>query len=337
MQRTLPFAAPALAAALAASGCARPQAYGDVNSIIVAAPGGVWDSIADTLYSALEPRIFTVRDERTFEVTPIDPRDAPWTRLRQWKQVLVFGTADDPWMEEPLDAADGPSVKARPPAILQARDVWARGQSVTAVLLPAAGGAEAARQVMEPLHELLDAQFWEYAQQRMFITGADTVLAQRLAEEAGFRITLPVVYKASQKDSIYLFRNDNPSPAELIRSVLVTWRTPPPDTVRTPYVLDWRRSIVAAAYDPAQLLDTARIESGWLRMDGRRAFQVQAVWVNPPELGWPAGGLFLTRIVLCPEQARAYLLDAWLYAPGKAKYEYMIQLTTILDSFRCEA
>jgi hypothetical protein len=30
-----------------------------------------------------------------------------------------------------------------------------------------------------------------------------------------------------------------------------------------------------------------------------------------------------------------YLLDAWLYAPGKQKYEYMIQLQTILDTFRC--
>jgi len=31
-----------------------------------------------------------------------------------------------------------------------------------------------------------------------------------------------------------------------------------------------------------------------------------------------------------------YLIDAWLYAPGKEKYEYMIQLQTILNTFRCE-
>jgi hypothetical protein len=30
-----------------------------------------------------------------------------------------------------------------------------------------------------------------------------------------------------------------------------------------------------------------------------------------------------------------YLLDAWLYAPGRPKHEFMIQLSTILDTFRC--
>ena len=41
------------------------------------------------------------------------------------------------------------------------------------------------------------------------------------------------------------------------------------------------------------------------------------------------------RAIVCEDQDRMYLLDAWLYAPGKEKYEYMIQLETILDSFSC--
>lgn len=322
------------APSMAVTACTQPQAYGDVNSIIVAAPAELWDSIADTLYAALEPRIFTIRDERTFEVTPVDPRSPEWTRLQQWKQVLVFGAQGDRWIEEPLDAAGQPPASL--PAILQARDVWARGQGVTLVLLPPREQISAARQVMGPLHEMLDAQFWQYVQQRMFVTGPDEQLARRLAEEAGFSVRVPGVYRASQQDSVYVFRNDNPSPAELIRSVLVTWRSPAPDTVTPEYVLNWRRDVAASAYEPHQLVDTSRTDSGWLRMDGQRALQVQAVWTNPPELGWPAAGPSISRVVLCPEQRRAYLLDAWLYAPGKDKYEYMIQLTRILDSFRCE-
>jgi hypothetical protein len=38
-------------------------------------------------------------------------------------------------------------------------------------------------------------------------------------------------------------------------------------------------------------------------------------------------------MVQCGE--RTYLVDGWLYAPGSPKYEYMIQLGTILDSFEC--
>lgn len=340
MQRKRRAAAVAVAvvaaAVLAMAGCTRPQAYGDENSIIVAVPPELWDSIADTVSTVLGPRIFTVRDERTFELTQIDPRDDRWDHLRRWKHVLIFGKDTDPWVAEPLAAADGRKGEARLPAMLQAQDIWARGQTVTLVRLPADGGAAASVQMVAPLHELLDAQFWRYAQQRMFVSGMDTALERRLAQEAGFRITLPTLYQETRSDSIYLFRNANPSPAELIRSVLVAWRSPPPDTVTRDHVLEWRREVGDKMYDPAQVMDSARVEWGWLQMDGDRALQVQAVWTNPPELGWPAGGPFISRIVLCPDQRRAYLLDAWLYAPGKSKYEYMIQLLTILDSFRCQ-
>ncbi|HAC07886.1 MAG TPA: hypothetical protein DCF71_18735, partial [Gemmatimonadetes bacterium] len=70
---------------------------------------------------------------------------------------------------------------------------------------------------------------------------------------------------------------------------------------------------------------------------GRYAYQIRAEWTNPPDRGWPAGGPFITRAVVCENQNRMYLVDSWLYAPGKKKYEYVIQLETILDSFRCGA
>jgi hypothetical protein len=38
---------------------------------------------------------------------------------------------------------------------------------------------------------------------------------------------------------------------------------------------------------------------------------------------------------VCEEQDRIYLIDAWLYAPGDEKYEYMIQLDQIVASFDC--
>ena len=87
-------------------------------------------------------------------------------------------------------------------------------------------------------------------------------------------------------------------------------------------------------------IDTRNPHLGWqMASSGRNvtqsAYQVQAVWQNPPEANWPAGGPFILWAVACPSQDRLYLLDAWLYAPGREKYEYMIQLQTILESFRC--
>ena len=65
--------------------------------------------------------------------------------------------------------------------------------------------------------------------------------------------------------------------------------------------------------------------------------EVRAVWANPPEDLFPAGGPMITRTIPCPHQGRDYLVDAWLYAPGRDKYQYILQLETILNSFRCRA
>jgi hypothetical protein len=69
--------------------------------------------------------------------------------------------------------------------------------------------------------------------------------------------------------------------------------------------------------------------------EGRTAVEIRAQWRNPPDRGWPAGGPLIVRSLTCDAQDRAYLLDAWLYAPGHEKYEYMIQLETLLDTFQC--
>jgi hypothetical protein len=72
-----------------------------------------------------------------------------------------------------------------------------------------------------------------------------------------------------------------------------------------------------------------------LAFPGYIALEIRGQWRNPPDRGWPAGGPFITRAAVCEGQDRAYLMDAWLYAPGVEKYEYMIQLETILQTFRC--
>jgi hypothetical protein len=315
--------------------CGQSGAYGDMNSIIVATDPALWDEIRDSLYTALEPRVFTVRQERTFEVTFQDPSQEEWTNLRAFKQELLIGRVSDPWMAEVVDRLD--EVDLSPPQILQVYNVWARGQNVTVILLSESGGAPEVFSLLEELHRLYDGQFREHAVSRMFVTGRDTALADSLAREAGFSLVVPVVYLWDRQDSVFVFRNDNPDPSELIRQVTVTWRSPGSEELMQDEILAWRAEIAAAYYGTPQDVDLGHVEAVRSELDGRQVVQVQAVWENPPDLDWPAGGPFVTRAVWCPESDRVYLLDAWLYAPGKAKYEYMIQLETILDSFRCHA
>jgi hypothetical protein len=306
--------------------------YGDPNSIIAVMPADQWDAISQDVYDALEQTITTVRSEKTFTVTYQEPMVEFWDRLRRFRQMLVVGTRSDPWVQEVLDEARDPITEN---GIHQVYNVWSNGQTITLVLLDEGWGPADLLPRLPEVNELLDGQYRAYAQNRMYYSGVDSALADSLRTRAGFLMYLPEVYRWQQFDSVYLFRNDNPDPSELIRQVAVTWLTPAPGRLDTEGVLAWRASLSDQYYSEPQDIVLEGMTERSFTFEGHDAYQLRTQWQNPPERNWPAGGPLITRTVTCDSQDRTYLLDAWLYAPGKEKYEYMIQLETLLDSFRC--
>jgi hypothetical protein len=301
------------------TGCDQPRAHGDANAIIVGAEVGLWDT-----------------DERTFRVTWQDPTEGEhWGNLRRFRQVLVIGDEGDPWVADALARRGRDQPPLSPPEIIQVHNVWARGQQVSILLLPPEGREEAVRSLAAELQQILDRQYRDFVLTRMFVSGRDSILADSLRTREGFSFELPNVYRYSVRDSVYRFRNDNPSPAELIREIGLTWRTPAPDAFPDQGALEaWRTEFAAQYYNDPQDLDPSIVSYQEIEVGGLPAVEYQSAWRSPPD-AWPAGGPFITRAVLCPDQDRLYLMDAWLYAPGRDKYEYMIQLETILNSFRC--
>jgi len=169
----------------------------------------------------------------------------------------------------------------------------------------------------------------------MYFSGVDSALADTLEAEGGFVMYLPDVYDWRRRDSVFVFRNDNPDPSELIRQVSVSWLTPAPARLDTEAALAWRTRIADENYSEPQEVVLDALDERSFDFEGHDALELRAQWRNPPDRGWPAAGPLITRTVTCDNQDRTYLLDAWLYAPGKEKYEYMIQLETLLDTFRC--
>jgi hypothetical protein len=315
--------------------CDQPRAHGDFNALIVAAETDIWNAIEPTLLEALEPTIQTVANERPFRVSHQDPTTSEhWGNLLRFRQVIAVGTQDDPWVAEAIARARGAEI-GTPPTLLQVQNVWARGQLVSVLVLPEGNPVQPVAQLGPELHRILDRQFREYAQNRMFLSGRDAELADSLATHVGFSLVLPQVYRYSARDSIYRFRNDNPSPTELIREIVVTWDSPlPPELPTREEIEEWRIDFTLNNYNNAQLIDTTLVTYEERDFESGRGIEYQSAWVNAPD-DWPSGGPFITLAVPCPAQDRLYHVDAWLYAPGRDKYEYMIQLETILDSFRC--
>ena len=321
-------AAAGLAAGLA--GCAgKPQARGESNAIIVIAVDSLWQEVEASVRAALEPTITTVRDERTFDLTPVSPLAEDWVTLRQFRQVLVLGRAGDGWVAPVL----GEATSATPPFVTDATDVWARNQLVTAIVLPDGDAADAVRAALPSLAARLDSLYRVYATRRMYTSEPDVELRDSLAARAGFSLLLPQVYRTDRVDSVYSFINWTESGDDLRRTITVASR-PGADATLTPaQVLAWREQVHADWRIP-QRAQAEPLVTHTRAQGAATATELQGIW-NGTDPEVPMAGPFLTRVVPCPAQQRTFLVDAWLYAPAKKKYEYMIQLETLLDTFRC--
>lgn len=322
---------PAFAALLALTACDKPIAIGDSSTMVAGVRESVWTALRDEIIDAMEPRIFTVRDERIFEVSHIDPASADWADLKKVRNVLVIGEPGDPWIDEALSEAD--DAPATPPAVAHARNVWAQNQRVTIVLLAANTSPEEARPVIQEAGEAMVQRYESESRARMFSTGADSSTADSLRQAYGFSIVAPRVYRmAHPGENVVVLRNDNPDPSSLIRQVHVSWEPAGERQVTPEAARAWRAELAERLTQPAQVTAPEIAQASQVTGEGMTGVEIHGIWSNPPG-EWPSAGPYITRMLECGD--RTYLVDAWLYAPGTAKYPYMIQLRTLLDSFRC--
>lgn len=339
-----PAASAVLVGLVMLAGCDKPTAFGEPDSLIVVSDGELWSELEQETYEALEPTRMTVRDERTFHVTHVATASTELGQLLMWRQVLVFGQPDDPRIEQIADEAD----REAPPApgdIFQAEDVWARGQIATAIVLDPSDPAGSWHNALPEVAALLDRQFRQYATSRMWVSGVDTAFADTLEERYGVTLRAPRIYHGSiDADGLIRLRNDRPSPADRIRSILIERRERGAATAGTgddgaqldpEAVFEWRASIDSVAYNVPQEIERVEVEPRPFELDGAPAVQVQGMWRD--EGSYPAAGPFIARAVRCPDAT--WFFDAWLYSPHPedSKYEFMLQLEEILDSFRCTA
>lgn len=322
--------------AVLAAACFKPTAYGEANSLIVVHPDEeLWAQVEEATYGTLEPTIFTVREEKKFYVQPVDTAATDdFSKLRTFKQVLIFGTPDNRFVQWVADEAD---VEAPEPGqIVRAREIWAEGQIVTAVVLDPDDRAGSWKDALPELIERIDGTYRDFVRRRMFTTGVDSASGDSLERRYGFRVRFPRVYDVrvrNEGEGPVVIRNDNPEPSQLIRSVLVDWRSPPLDTLTPGEAYRWRAAVDSLHYVVPQAIDTTRRNSvERLEVSGRPALEVTGVW-SDEGTDFPAGGPFVARLVQCPE--RTFFLDAWVYAPGKDKYQYVLQVRELLDSFTC--
>jgi hypothetical protein len=308
-----------------------PQGMGTQAGVIVIAPDSIWEVIGDSVYTALEPRIFTVRDERTFEVTHVSPFDAAWQDLRRFRQIIAIGGPQDGWVEPVVRRG---REDASGQGVVRAENVWARNQVVWAVIVPHGSSPDAPLPHIGPVAQSLDSMFRASALQRMYLSRPDTTLRDSLVRHRGFGILIPNVYHSlTREQDVSMFQSSTQVGGTLVRSVTIV-HADGLVPLSEGAALEWRTRAAAELYRPPHQTLRDRIVSQALTSNDAPAIEIQGIW-DGTDPGWPMSGPFMSRMIQCPTQNRTYLVDTWVYAPGRPKYEYMVQLQTILSTFEC--
>jgi len=319
--------------ALSNTACEPGLAWGDAQAVVVVAPREWWPQVEDSVFTVLSPSILTVREDYTFRVVWRAPDDTNnWWRF---KELVLMGSLEDAWLVEALESLPK-GITPEAPNIYDIENVWAMGQKVTVVLIdPYEEVEEQVYSRIGAVHQRLLDRFLMGAAGRMFQSGIDSALVDTLQHTAGFSLLLPQVYTWGHEDSVYVFRNDNPDPAELIRQFTVSWRTPAPAEISIEDLFDWRKEISENYWTWPQIVDREKLRTTTLEGTNLPIIETRGTWENPPDGMWPAAGALITWTVSCPHQNRLYMIDSWLYAPSEDKWEYILQMETILHSFKC--
>lgn len=317
-------------AALAA--CDGPAVEGDRHALIAVASADRWSEMEDDVRAAVERQVSGVTDERVFTVVHQEPYGEGWETRSLAPLLLVIGTTEDPWVQEALDAMESPRGD---PGLQRAVGVWAEGQVANILILPASGEDEEMDEHLAALYAQLHADFRAMVRAAMYAEGANSELADTLWENEGFGILVPDTYAYSRSDSTFLFWPEQGADPEVERQIAITWMNPAPSSLELEEVLDWRERTAREHYGTPQEV-IGRVTAERIAFAGYIALEVRGQWSRRAESGETQQGSLLTRVAVCEGQDKAYLLDSWIHTPEAETYEYVVQLETILDTFRCE-
>ncbi|MGE0158296.1 MAG: DUF4837 family protein [Gemmatimonadales bacterium] len=331
MKRVAAWAALSLTSMLAAACGREPAVEGPLHDVVAVAAADRWSEMERDVRDAIERRVSGVRDERVFRVTYQEPNAEGWDQRSRAPLLVVIGTPEDPWVREALERVGPGSTGV---GLHRATSVWAEGQVVNVLVLPESGQDEDLDEHLEAVYAQLHADFRTLVRNRMYASGASTALADSLWENEGFGILVPRSYTLTRADSTFLFAPSDEDPSGVQRRVTVTWMNPAPPSFELDEVLAWRARTARAHYGTPQEAE-GRVTAERLAFSGYVALEIRGHWSRRTDEGRQEGSL-LTRVAVCGGQNRAYLLDSWLYAPDGETYEYIVQLETILDTFRCE-
>ncbi|MCH7759959.1 DUF4837 family protein [candidate division TA06 bacterium] len=317
------------------------EAAGREDKVIVVCEDLEWRELESLISEILEKEEpFSLEGRNFFDVERIRPNDFDLYRYR--KNLFLMGVLETtPLISQLLTGEAQEEVLSKKAQVFEKRDAWAKGQSM---LIVTAENQDALINILkshgEIIHRFFVGEVSKRTRERLYHDGFEVDLALRFKHSYGWSIHVPKGYKIAREDSSGRF-------VQLIRHfpdrlISVYWEKIDERSaeLRTPN-FEFRipdeeeclnlRDSLALKYFEGDQVTRERVQSEEVNFQGRKALRLMGYWENEEKV---MGGPFLAYCFI--QGGRLYLLDFHLFAPGKKKWLYLLQLEEISKTFEVE-
>ena len=331
MRRTVVFLI--LCTLLLACGCDKRKliAGGERDVIVVLAEDDDWNKTKEVLKNALEREVYTPNPEKIYELLHGKPELI--TSYIYAKNLILIGKVDglskaSELISDLLTNSALSKVRNKQAFIFEKEEPWAVAQYLMVIATP---GEPELTEIIEKNKDTI-FQFFERASYKrakwlIYSAGREKENEKRLLEKMNISLELPLGFFMRKEDTITTFVTfTRKFPYRLIS---VGYADEIADSLFFDDACELRDSI-GTRYFEGDSIDKSRTKGMHTTFLGREAYKLEGIWLNNEKI---MGGPFRTYFFNDILQSRAYIIDIHVFAPGKKKWFYLMELESVAATF----
>lgn len=322
------------------------NALGKTNEITVVSDASLWegplrDSIEYYFSSAypVMPQPEPMFDLRHFSVAQLEA-DVLRRELRTYLVVADLNDDESPAAQMTKKAIGEEAVRACKEGSGSgshlARDRWAQDQLIFFLY---GFGPEKLSEAIRDKYSAMATRIREHDLKQVdaatYLNGINGPLIDTLTLQLGTGWKIPGDFKlATSKDGIFWLRSEHPESSHNLIFTRVDYQDE--SQLSEGYIREFRDSIcrrVVRTRTPGSVMYINDKDLPLLYYETTIGQQytreMRGVWEMTDDY---MGGPFITYLIVSPDQRSLYFIDAWLFAPGKEKRDYMQRLEHIVSS-----
>ncbi len=309
-------------------------AGGERDVIVVLAQNAEWERIEIPLRNALEREVFTPNREKIYELMHGQPEML--SSYIYAKNLILVGTIGGSseasnLIETLLTDEAMKKVSGREAYIFEKENPWAFAQYLMVIASPGEpNAAEIIEKNSDIIFQFFEQASYERAQWLIYSGGREKDIEDALLNKHGISIELPIGFYMKEEDSLETFVTFvRKFPFRLIS---IGWS----DTLFKTLSLEdacRKRDSLAARYLENDSVDRERTTGRQVDFLEQKAYKIEGIWENNEKV---MGGPFRTYFFNDTLQKRSYIIDMHVFAPGKKKWFFLMELEAVAASFGTE-